>query len=83
MYKVETVGAVYMVSAGVPVASEDHTLRLARLALRFAAAGEGFSFSEGRPLALRIGLHTGPVIGGIIGLQLPRCEPRSPSLVDE
>ena len=73
VYKVETVGAVYMVAAGVPVTSEDHTQRLALLALRFAAAGDGFSFCAGRQLSLRMGLHTGQVIGGIIGLQLPRC----------
>ena len=71
VYKVETVGAVYMVSAGVPVASDDHSLRLALLALRFATAAEGFYFN-GKPLALRMGIHTGQVTGGIIGLQLPR-----------
>ena len=74
--QVETVGPVYMVAAGLPVASSDHISRLASLALRIAAAADGFADVKGGPLHVRMGLHTGRVTGGIIGMQLPQYQVR-------
>ena len=77
--QVETVGPVYMVAAGLPVASSDHISRLASLALRIAAAADSFAAVGGEPLRVRMGLHTGRVTGGIIGMQLPQYQVRRSS----
>ena len=74
--QVETVGPVYMVAAGLPVASSDHISRLASLALRIAAAADSFAAVGGEALRVRMGLHTGRVTGGIIGMQLPQYQVR-------
>lgn len=65
--KVKTIGDAYMVASGVPQRRPDHASALADLALamreRFAAIVREF----GSPLAMRIGIHTGPVVAGVIG----------------
>ena len=70
--QVETIGPVYMVSCGCPDAAPDHAARLAELALRMSEAVEGSTTVEDEPLLLKMGIHSGQVIGGIIGLKLPR-----------
>jgi guanylate cyclase len=65
--KIKTIGDAYMAVAGAPEPRSDHaeaTMRLARDMLRaLAEARERF----GVPLELRIGLASGPVVGGVIG----------------
>jgi guanylate cyclase len=64
--KIKTVGDEYMVAAGVPLSRPDHACVIAELALRirdhFAA-----NQVDGRRLAFRIGINSGPVTAGIIG----------------
>ncbi len=62
--KIKTIGDAYMVVGGVPTPRGDHAAAVAAMALemRDAIARVG----EGR-LALRIGIHTGPVVAGVIG----------------
>ena len=55
-YKVETVGPVYMVAAGVPQPSKLHCATLARLALLFNEAVEGSTTVDDTPLRLKLGL---------------------------
>ena len=83
--KIETVGEVYLVAANVagwPV--PDHALVLSRLALQFvasvremeaafrASADVGGSSDSALRLEARVGINSGPVIGGVIGKLLPR-----------
>ena len=64
--KIKTVGDAYMVAAGVPEPRPDHAEAIAELALRMRDhAADGFG--DGRPLRLRIGINSGPVVAGIIG----------------
>ncbi|NJO34891.1 MAG: adenylate/guanylate cyclase domain-containing protein [Rhodospirillales bacterium] len=65
--KIKTIGDAYMAAAGVPNAVPDHAQRLARLSLDLLAAAERASQAIGEPLALRIGLASGPLMGGVIG----------------
>ncbi|MFN8277285.1 MAG: adenylate/guanylate cyclase domain-containing protein [Chitinophagales bacterium] len=63
--KIKTIGDSYMCVAGLPERCNDHAPRLARMALAMMQAME--EFSKRYPLQLRIGLHSGEVIAGIIG----------------
>jgi class 3 adenylate cyclase len=59
--KIKTIGDAYMAAGGIPEPLDDHAARLVDLGLAMIddAAQEG--------LRLRVGVHSGPVIGGVIG----------------
>lgn len=65
--KIKTIGDAYMVASGVPQPSPDHAHRLARCASGMLRAMESFSEESGHALQLRIGLHRGPAVAGVIG----------------
>ena len=65
--KIKTIGDAYMAAAGLPQPRADHALALAELAVRMQSALERINADGGSPLQMRIGMHTGPVIAGIIG----------------
>jgi class 3 adenylate cyclase len=67
--KIKTIGDAYMAAAGVPVACEDHAARIAHLAMDFLELYQEIAIGEGTSrLNTRIGIHSGPVVGGVIGL---------------
>ena len=62
--KIKTVGDAYMAACGIPVPVEDHAER----ALAFARAMiEVTRTQPDLEMDIRVGLHTGPVIAGVIG----------------
>lgn len=65
--KVKTIGDAYMAMAGAPSPRADHAAVMARLALEFRREMARLRETTGLPLDVRIGLHTGPVIAGVIG----------------
>jgi adenylate cyclase len=65
--KIKTVGDAYMAVAGLPEPCPDHAVRAATMALRMLHAAENGGVGPGEGLQLRIGIHTGPVVAGIIG----------------
>ena len=65
--KIKTIGDCYMAVCGVPEPRPDHAAALADLALEMVAAMQQFNRSHGTALQLRLGLHTGPVVAGVIG----------------
>jgi class 3 adenylate cyclase len=65
--KIKTIGDAYMVVGGLPTPREDHVEAIARMALDMLEAITHFSVQNGEQLQLRLGIHTGPVIAGIIG----------------
>ena len=74
MFQVETIGDAYMVVSGLPEKNTYHAGNIASLALDLLAAVKNFRISH-RPsdtLQLRIGMHTGPVVAGVVGLAMPR-----------
>uniref|UniRef100_T1IIM5 guanylate cyclase n=1 Tax=Strigamia maritima TaxID=126957 RepID=T1IIM5_STRMM len=76
VYKVETVRDEYMVVSGLPVRNGYmHASEIAMLALNLMAAIVDFDArytSVNRLLMLRIGMHSGPCVAGVVGLQMPR-----------
>jgi adenylate cyclase len=64
--KIKTIGDAYMVVAGVPEPRADHVQAATEMALAMQMHLEAIS-SRHPDLRLRIGIHTGPVIAGVIG----------------
>ena len=65
--KIKTVGDAYMVLAGAPAIRPDHLAALAELALELVQEVRAFRDPDGHRFAVRIGLHLGPVVTGVIG----------------
>lgn len=65
--KIKTIGDAYMVVSGIPVPRGDHAHVLADLALEMLAAVSELSQTLGEPLQIRIGIHSGPAVAGVIG----------------
>jgi adenylate cyclase len=65
--KIKTIGDCYMVAAGLPERRDDHAIAVARMALGMREALTRINRERGSSLRLRIGLHTGPVVAGVIG----------------
>ena len=74
MYKVETIGDAYMVVSGLPQPNQNHACEIARMALALLDSVETFKIPHlpEKKLELRIGLHTGPCVAGVVGLKMPR-----------
>jgi len=76
--KIKTIGDAYMVAGGLPVATNDHAEAVANMALEMQAAIKKFQTEqclEGNipagleQMQIRIGINTGPVIAGVIGIK--------------
>ncbi|MBK9249538.1 MAG: tetratricopeptide repeat protein [Ignavibacteria bacterium] len=66
--KIKTIGDCYMVVSGLPDPAEDHAIRLGSLALEMIDAIQELpSMVEDVKVNMRIGLHSGSVVAGIIG----------------
>ena len=73
LYKVETIGDAYMVVGGVPEPSVDHAVILANFAVCVRAAVTSvMNPLTNRSVEIRIGLHSGKVMGGVVGNMMPR-----------
>lgn len=66
--KIKTIGDAYMVVGGLPTPREDHALAIALLALEMQASLKRFNLKTGENFQLRIGIHSGSVVAGIIGI---------------
>jgi class 3 adenylate cyclase len=67
--KIKTIGDAYMVCAGLPVERPDHADAIAALALDMQQAMAAFNAEHGTTLEVRIGINSGPVVAGVIGLR--------------
>jgi len=68
--KIKTVGDAYIVVAGLPTARADHASAAAEMATRMLSELARFHpRGVERPLEMRVGIHCGPVVAGVIGSQ--------------
>jgi adenylate cyclase len=65
--KIKTIGDCYMVAGGLPHPDPNHLKRLTSAAVEMQAEAAKVHTPDGQPLALRIGMHAGPVTAGVIG----------------
>uniref|UniRef100_A0A3B4ZFL6 Guanylate cyclase n=1 Tax=Stegastes partitus TaxID=144197 RepID=A0A3B4ZFL6_9TELE len=75
VYKVETIGDAYMVASGLPLSNGNkHALEISTMALHFLRSIKVFRIRHMpmESLAIRVGIHSGPVVAGVVGTTMPR-----------
>ncbi|XP_061723179.1 soluble guanylate cyclase 88E [Cydia pomonella] len=73
VYKVETIGDAYMVVSGAPEKEDNHAEKVCDMALDMVEAITDLKDpSTGSHLSIRVGVHSGAVVAGIVGLKMPR-----------
>lgn len=69
--KIKTIGDSYMCAAGIPVPVPDHACRVVAAALeirQFVLNHRALKLEQlGYPFDIRIGIHTGPLVAGVVG----------------
>jgi len=65
--KIKTIGDAYMAVGGLPHPRPGHTEAIADMALDMLATIPRFRRADGTALQLRVGLHVGPVVAGVMG----------------
>jgi PAS domain S-box-containing protein len=66
--KIKTIGDAYMVVGGLPMPRDDHAEAIAQMALGMQAKIAKLSADTGEKLAIRVGINSGPVVAGVIGV---------------
>jgi class 3 adenylate cyclase/putative methionine-R-sulfoxide reductase with GAF domain len=64
--KIKTIGDAYMAVGGLPTPRPDHAEAMADMAVAMLGAVSRVNAALGTSLAVRIGMHSGPVVAGII-----------------
>ncbi|GIL79558.1 hypothetical protein Vretifemale_8850, partial [Volvox reticuliferus] len=86
VYKVETIGDCYVVAGGLIYEDEDGMAAVHEAGVEPDQARNVFAFSKamleaaskvtfpttGEPVRLRVGIHSGPVVSGLVGTRMPR-----------
>jgi adenylate cyclase len=67
--KIKTIGDAYMAAAGAPEPRPDHALAAVEMAAAMLTAVDQLRRSTGVSIEIRIGVASGPVVGGVIGRQ--------------
>ncbi len=67
--KIKTIGDAYMVVGGIPVPRADHAISIMEMAIAMRREINQLRRETGLPLALRIGINTGAVVAGVIGIK--------------
>jgi len=65
--KIKTIGDAYMIASGIPTLRADHAEAAAVMALAMLEEIRTFSAQSGLTLNVRIGMHSGSVVAGVIG----------------
>jgi class 3 adenylate cyclase len=71
-YKVETIGDAYFVSAGCPEPNDQHAECLVQLGLMMIAECKQITLENGKHPQVRVGVHSGAVMAGVVGKKMPR-----------
>ncbi|HAX75442.1 MAG TPA: adenylate/guanylate cyclase with GAF sensor(s) [Cyanobacteria bacterium UBA11372] len=67
--KIKTIGDAYMAVAGLPFPHPDHACLAAEMALDMLAGIDEFNQKMAKSFNVRIGMNTGPVVAGVIGIK--------------
>ncbi|NET56507.1 MAG: urea ABC transporter substrate-binding protein [Symploca sp. SIO2E6] len=66
--KIKTIGDAYMAVGGLPMPKSDHPQAIAQMALEMQREITRVTWNNSQPFRLRIGINTGPVVAGVIGV---------------
>uniref|UniRef100_A0A671PUQ6 guanylate cyclase n=1 Tax=Sinocyclocheilus anshuiensis TaxID=1608454 RepID=A0A671PUQ6_9TELE len=72
VYKIETIGDAYCVAGGLHRKIDSHAKPIALMALKMIELSEEVLTPDGKPIKLRIGIHSGSVLAGVVGVKMPR-----------
>ncbi len=67
--KIKTIGDGYMIAAGVPNKRDDHATAIIDCAFRMLEFLDGYNRENGTEVQLRIGINSGPIVAGVIGIK--------------
>ena len=67
--KIKTIGDAYMLVGGAPIPNSDHAETVMEMAIAMQQEIQYFTRADGEPLQLRIGINTGAVVAGVIGVK--------------
>ncbi len=67
--KIKTIGDSYMAVAGMPEPRPDHARCMADMALSMQREIVGLKSGARQPFSVRIGIHSGPVVAGVVGIK--------------
>jgi PAS domain S-box-containing protein len=67
--KIKTIGDAYMVVGGLPTPRPDHAEAIAEMALDMQMEINRFNQETGLSFQIRVGINTGPVVAGVIGIK--------------
>ncbi|XP_018562428.1 soluble guanylate cyclase 89Db-like [Anoplophora glabripennis] len=72
VYKVETVGQIYMAVCGAPDRNDSHARNITDVSLCMVKHVKQLQIPSGTKVEVRIGVHSGPVVAGVVGIKVPR-----------
>ncbi|XP_050303874.1 soluble guanylate cyclase 89Db-like [Anthonomus grandis grandis] len=72
VYKVETVGQIYMAVCGAPEETPLHAQNICDVSLCMIQHIKQLQIPSGTKVDVRIGVHSGPVVAGVVGIKVPR-----------
>ncbi|KAK3103517.1 hypothetical protein FSP39_019823 [Pinctada imbricata] len=73
VYKVETIGDAYMVVAGAPEITQLHAFKICDMALGMMESMQELRDpSTGGHMKIRVGVHSGTAVAGVVGIKMPR-----------
>lgn len=67
--KIKTIGDAYMVVGGLPIPRRDHPEAVMEMALAMQEVAQRIARQDGQTFQLRIGINTGAVVAGVIGIK--------------
>ncbi|MFB5652332.1 adenylate/guanylate cyclase domain-containing protein [Leptospira wolffii] len=67
MEKIKTIGDAYMAVSGIPIWNEHHAESAMQMAIEMQKFVRTLKDPSGNPMKMRIGIHSGPVVAGVIG----------------
>jgi class 3 adenylate cyclase/CheY-like chemotaxis protein len=65
--KIKTIGDNYMVACGVPTPDHQHAVKIVNMGVKMLEFIDSLPDLEGHRIAMRIGVHSGPAVAGVIG----------------
>jgi PAS domain S-box-containing protein len=67
--KIKTIGDAYMVAGGLPIPNNTHAENIVEMALEMQDKILDLQTVTGEQFQIRIGINTGPVVAGVIGIK--------------